>query len=171
MITSTVPKEPLHKLTELIEDIRIAMLTTAMPDGTLRSRPMVTQQTEVDGNLWFFTQANAAKAEEIQANPHVNVSYAAPQENRYVSVSGRATLVRDRQKMEQLWDQLYQAWFPQGLQDPNLALLQIDIERAEYWDAPTSTMAEIAGFTRVPNTARSSPGGENEKIELTGKQS
>ena len=63
----------------MIDDIRIGMLTTAMPDGTLRSRPMATQQAEADGDLWFFTQAGAAKAGEIQANPHVNVSYAPPQ--------------------------------------------------------------------------------------------
>ena len=152
----------LDKLTELIEDIRIAMLTTAMPDGTLRSRPMATQRSESDGDLWFFTRASAAKAEEIRANPHVNVSYALPRENRYVSVSGAATLVRDRRKMEELWDQLYQAWFPQGLEEPDLALLKVDVERAEYWDAPSSTMAEIAGLLNMP------AGGENEKIDLAG---
>jgi general stress protein 26 len=103
MITNTSQSERLSKLTELIEDIRIAMLTTTMPDGTLRSRPMAMQRAESDGDLWFFTQASAAKAEEIRANPHVNVSYTSPRENRYVS--GTATIVRDRRKMEELWDQ------------------------------------------------------------------
>jgi general stress protein 26 len=166
MTTKTGRGERLSKLTELIEDIRIAMLTTAMPDGTLRSRPMATQQTETDGDLWFFTRASAAKAEEIRANPHVNVSYAAPRENHYVSVSGTATLVRDRDKMEQLWDQLYKAWFPQGLEDPDLALLRIDVERAEYWDAPSGTMAEIAGFVKAAATGRPADVGENEKIDF-----
>ena len=168
MTTKTGRGGRLGKLTELIEDIRIAMLTTAMPDGTLRSRPMATQQTESDGDLWFFTQASAAKAEEIRANPHVNVSYASPRENRYVSVSGTATLVRDRKKMEELWDQLYKAWFPQGLEEPDLALLRVDVERAEYWDAPSGTMAEIAGLLKVPATRGPSAAGENEKIDLTG---
>jgi len=158
----------LDKLTELIEDIRIAMLTTATPDGTLRSRPMATQRAESGGDLWFFTRAGAAKAEEIRANPHVNVSYASPRENRYVSVSGTATLVRDRRKMEELWDQLYQAWFPQGLEEPDLALLRVDVERAEYWDAPSGTMAEIAGLLRVPAAGGPSAAGENEKIDLAG---
>ena len=168
MTTKTGRGGRLGKLTELIEDIRIAMLTTAMPDGTLRSRPMATQQTESDGDLWFFTQASAAKAEEIRANPHVNVSYASPRENRYVSVSGTATLVRDRKKMEELWDQLYKAWFPQGLEEPDLALLRVDVERAEYWDAPSGMMAEIAGLLKVPATGGQSAAGENEKIDLTG---
>jgi general stress protein 26 len=168
MTTKTGRGGRLGKLTELIEDIRIAMLTTAMPDGTLRSRPMATQQTESDGDLWFFTQASAAKAEEIRANPHVNVSYASPRENRYVSVSGTATLVRDRRKMEELWDQLYEAWLPHGLENPDLALLRVDVERAEYWDAPSGTMAEIAGLLKVPATRGPSAAGENEKIDLTG---
>ena len=168
MTTNTGRGGRLDKLTELIEDIRIAMLTTAMPDGTLRSRPMATQQTESDGDLWFFTQASAAKAEEIRANPHVNVSYASPRENRYVSVSGTATLVRDRRKMEELWDQLYEAWLPHGLENPDLALLRVDVERAEYWDAPSATMAEIAGLLKVPATRGPSAAGENEKIDLTG---
>jgi general stress protein 26 len=104
MTTNTGRGGRLDKLTELIEDIRIAMLTTAMPDGTLRSRPMATQRAESAGDLWFFTRASAAKAEEIRVNPHVNVSYASPRENRYVSVPGTATLVRDQRKMEELWD-------------------------------------------------------------------
>ena len=166
MTTKTGRGGRLGKLTELIEDIRIAMLTTAMPDGTLRSRPMATQQTESEGDLWFFTQASAAKAEEIRANPHVNVSYASPRENRYVSVSGTATLVRDRKKMEELWDQLYKAWFPQGLEEPDLALLRVDIERAEYWDAPSGTMAEIAGFVKAAAIGRPADVGENEKIDF-----
>src|SRR2546425_11584022 len=104
MTTQTGRNGRLDKLTELIEDIRIAMLTTAMPDGTLRSRPMATQQVESDGDLWFFTQASAAKTEEIRVTSHINVSYAEPRENRYVSVSGTAAVVRDRGKMEELWD-------------------------------------------------------------------
>src|SRR5690348_3539166 len=101
MTTKADQSERLGKLTELIEEIHIAMLTTAMPDGALRSRPMATLQTESDDDLWFFTQASAAKAEEIRANPHVNVSFASPRENRYVSVSGTARIVRDRNKIEQ----------------------------------------------------------------------
>jgi general stress protein 26 len=142
------------------------MLTTATPDGTLRSRPMATQQTESDGDLWFFTRASAAKVQEIQAHLRINVSYASPRENRYVSVSGTAALVRDRKKIEELWDQLYAAWFPQGLADPELALLKIDVEQAEYWDAPTSTMVEIAGFVKAAAADQRHNTGEHVKVSL-----
>jgi len=87
-----------------------------------------------------------------------------PRENRYVSVSGTATLVRDRGTIERLWDQLYRAWFPQGVDDPELALLRVRVERAEYWDAPQSTMAEIAGF--VPGLAADTPDEAGEHVRI-----
>jgi general stress protein 26 len=86
--------EAIKRLNELIRGVEVAMLTTAEADGTLRSRPMMMQQVEFDGDLWFFTRASAAKVDEIQHNHHVNVSYAAPDSNRYVSVSGMAEIGR-----------------------------------------------------------------------------
>jgi general stress protein 26 len=154
----------LSKLNELIKEIRMAMLTTAMPDGSLRSRPMATQQSESDGELWFFTWASAAKAEEVLANPQVNISYSCAKSNHYVSVSGTAMLVRDRKKMEELWSPLYRAWFPKGLEEPDIGLLKVKINKAEYWDAPSGMMADIAGLFLGPAVA------ENEKIDLTGSK-
>src|SRR5579884_3520455 len=81
-------------LGEKIKGIHVAMLTTVEPDGTLRSRPMVTQDTEFDGDLWFFTQASAPKVEEVQQHQQVNVSYEKPSEDLFISVSGTAQLVR-----------------------------------------------------------------------------
>src|SRR5919112_5957683 len=98
MVDHSEREEHIKKLRELIKDIQIAMLTTVTEDGTLRSRPMATQQAEFDGDLWFFTQANSPKVEELWHDRHVNVSYAAPDENRYVSVSGTAHLVQNPEK-------------------------------------------------------------------------
>lgn len=158
MLTETARNTRLRRLTELIADIHTAMLTTTMPDGTLRSRPMATQQTEPDGDLWFFTRANDGKAEEIRANPHVNLSYSSPEDDRYVSVSGTATITRDRGKIEELWKPEFQTWFPGGLDDPDLAMMRVEVEQAEYWDASVSEMAEI--------TER--PTAEHEKLDLVG---
>ena len=134
------------KLGEMIKNIRVAMLTTAAHDGSLHSRPMATQQTEFDGDLWFFTQVGSAKVEEIQDDRHVNVSYADAGENRYVSIAGTASLVRDRTRIEELWNPLHQAWFPKGLDDPQLALIKVHVEQAAYWDAATRAMAHLDGF-------------------------
>src|SRR2546421_1567661 len=95
------------KLGKLIKGIDFAMLSTVCPDGTIHSRPMSTQQVEFDGDLWFFTGLDSGKVHEIRNDQHVNVSYADPKDNRYVSVSGRATIVRDREKAKQLWSPLH----------------------------------------------------------------
>lgn len=154
------------KLHDLIKDIRFAMLTTVEEDGTLRSRPMATQEFEFDGDLWFFTAAHAPKVDEVQHNQHVNVSYAEPKDQKYVSVSGTAQLVRDRAKIEELWNPLFKAWFPQGLDDPELALLKVSVEKAEYWDSPSSKVVRLVGFAKALLTGKQigNPG-DNAKIE------
>lgn len=167
MAEQTDNNENIKKLRELIKDIKFAMLTTVEEDGTLRSRPMATQHIEFDGDLWFFTNANAPKVDEVQHEEHVNVSYANPDKQSYVSVSGRAQLVRDRQKIEELWNPLFKAWFPKGLDDPDLALLKVSVDQAEYWDSPSSTVARLVGFVKAITTGEAYSGGENEKLNLT----
>lgn len=160
----------IKKLGELIEEIDIAMLTTINDDGTLRSRPMGTQQIEFDGDLWFFTGADSAKVDEARKNRQVNVSYADAKEQRYVSVSGQAELVRDKSKMKELWNPIYKAWFPDGLNDPNLALLKIHVEKAEYWESANGMVVQLLGFAKALVTGQPYEGGENAKINLAGKQ-
>lgn len=167
MATTADHQGDVAKLAKLINGIKFAMLTTAMPDGTLRSRPMATQQVEFDGVLWFFTQYNSGKVDEIRNDQHVNVSYADPSDNRYVSVSGRAMIVRDRKKSEELWTELHRAWFLKGLDDPNLALLQVSVHDAEYWDSPSSTVVQLAGFVKAMVTGKpASDLTENRKLHL-----
>ncbi|MFN2454970.1 MAG: pyridoxamine 5'-phosphate oxidase family protein [Pyrinomonadaceae bacterium] len=158
--------DSIRKLGEMIKDIKFAMLTTAEPDGTLRSRPMATQQTEFDGELWFFTAASTPKVDEIEQDHHVNLSYAAPDKNHYVSVSGKARLVRDRRKIEELWTPAYKAWFPKGLEDPDVALLNVRAEQAEYWDSSSSAVVHLVGFVKAVATGEPYEAGENKKVDL-----
>jgi general stress protein 26 len=167
MSETTSRDEQLKKLTELIKDIDFAMLTTVEPDGSLRSRPMSNNgDVEFDGDLWFFTKASTPKVDEIEREQQVNVSFARPDKQQYVSVSGRARLVRDRRKIEELWNPAYKAWFPDGLEDPDLALLKVSAEKAEYWDGNSSVVAHLVGFVKAVATGTSYQGGENEKVNL-----
>ena len=154
------------KLASLIHDMRFAMLTTVCPDGSLRSRPMATQREDFDGVLWFFTDRESAKVHEVEDDRHVNVSYADPDKNDYVSVSGRASLVTDKATMKRLWNPFYKAWFPEGLDDPHLGLIRVDVTAAEYWDSPNSKMVQLAGFVKALVTGREAKGGENEKVNF-----
>ncbi len=159
-------EEAMRKLNQLIEGIEFAMLTTAEPDGALRSRPMATQQAEFAGELWFFTHDYTPKVDQIERDHHVNVSYSSPEKQTYVSVSGTARLVRDRQKIEELWNPILKAWFPKGLDDPALGLLKVTAEKAEYWDSRSSFVAHAIGFVKAVATGEPYHPGENEKIDL-----
>src|SRR5688572_29737183 len=122
-------EESIAKLKELITDIDFAMLTT-INGGHLRSRPMSTQEYEGNDMLWFFTSNETHKVDEIEADSRVNVAYSKPDDNVYVSISGRASISKDRAKMEELWNPVLKAWFPDGLEDPTLCLLKVNIEEA-----------------------------------------
>src|SRR5438067_9380888 len=141
--------EAIQKLGEMTKDIQVAMMTTLMPDGTLRSRPMATQKTPFDGELWFFTDADSAKVHEVEGDHHVNLSYADPDNQRYVSVTGRASVVNDREKARAIWNPVNKAWFPNGVDDPALRLLRVKVDQAQYWDAPSGKMTQLIGLAKA----------------------
>jgi general stress protein 26 len=156
----------IQKLAKLIKGIRIAMLSTVEQDGTLRSRPMATQQQDFDGQLWFFTGKSSHKVVEVGADYHVNLSYADPSDNRYVSISGTGRIVTDKQKAEELWNPMLKAWFPKGLEDPDLALLNVTPTQAEYWDSPGSGVVHAIGFVKAVLTGQRANPGDHAKLSL-----
>ncbi len=159
--------ENIKKLNELIKDIKFAMLTTADEEGQLHSRPMATLREPFDGTLWFFTYYESGKSHELEKDHHVNVSFAAPDENRYVSLSGMARVFRDQAKAKELWNPALKAYFPQGLDDPNLALLRVDVQKAEYWDSPSSKVVQAFGFLKAVTTGKRYEGEGSEHEKLT----
>ena len=158
-------QESIEKVNDLIKDVQIAMLTT-IDGGTLRSRPMQTQEAEFDGDLWFFTSTDTHKTDEIGKDNRVNVAYASPSDNTYVSVSGTASLVNDKEKIEELWNPILKAWFPKGLDDPTLILLKVSVEQAEYWDSASSTVVQVVGFVKALVTGERADGGDHGKVNL-----
>jgi len=167
MKTTSYDPAAAEKLNELIKDIGIAMLTTQTADGSLRSRPMGTPGEVDNGYLWFFTADDSGKAGEVAREHHVNVSYAEPKQNKYVSVSGRGEVVHDRARSERLWNPILKAWFPQGVDDPRLALLRVRIETAEYWDAGSSRMVAFFKLAKAAMTGHAPADlGEHEKLKV-----
>lgn len=158
--------EGIDKLNALIKDIHVAMLTTVSEDGSLHSRPMATQGGAADGELWFFTSTKTHKVPEIEEDHHVSVAYCAPEKSRFVSVAGIATLVQDREKARELWTPILKAWFPEGLETPDLALLRVRITSAEYWDAPSSKVVKLFGMAKAVLTGERYEPGENDRLLL-----
>ncbi len=166
MVDEKQRTEDIEKLGKLIKDIKVAMMTTVETDGKLRSRPMWTQQQEFDGDLWFFTETTAPKVFELRQDSQVNLSYADSGSQTYVSVSGSGELVRDRKKLEELWNPLYKAWFTEGLDTPNLGLIRVRVEKAEYWDSPNGKVVQLVGFVKSLATGERVDAGENKKVDL-----
>ena len=164
--THTQP-DNLEKLRQLIKDIDFCMLTTIDEQGDPHSRPMSSNgDIDQNGDLWFFTQASSHKVSEIKNSPKVNVSFADPKDQRYVSVTGSAQLERDAKKIDELWRPEFKMWFPEGKDDPEVALLRIRLEKAEYWDSPSSTIAYVMNFVSAVVTGKQPDVGENRKVEL-----
>jgi general stress protein 26 len=159
-------QKDLKKLRKLIKGARVAMLTTVAGDGTIRSRPMATLKAPFEGDLWFFTRATAPKAEEIRDNDRVNVSFSDGGDDRYLSISGTASLVRDKDRLEQLWSGRLKSWFPDGKKDPDLALLRVRVDRADYWNAKSGAMVHLGGLVR--SSLGGDPTVENRKSDNPG---
>ena len=159
--------DKLAKLREIVKAVDICMLTTVDERGDLHSRPMSNnREVEFDGDLWFFTYGSSHKVDEVGRVPKVCASFADVDAQQYASLTGRAEVVRDRAKIEELWRPHLRAWFPEGVETPDIALLKVSAERAEYWDGSQSVVAHAFSF--VTSLVKGEPAqlGENEKIDL-----
>jgi general stress protein 26 len=141
-------------LWKLIKDIRFAMFTTRQSDGHLHSRPMTTQNKEMDedDSLWFFMSRASDPVADLAAEPVVNVAYADPGADCYVSVCGLAAVIDDHAKKRQLWTKMAQAWFPGGVDDPDLALVQVRISHANYWNVKASKVSQLLQIAKAAVT-------------------
>ena len=164
MKTERQANDDLDRLAGLIEGIKVGMLTTIGADGSMRSRPLQTLLMDAQARLWFFVEAESPKTEEMEAHDHqVCLSYADRGKMSYVSVSGTGRLVRDRERMQELWTPLAKAWFPRGVDDPSLALLEVRLDKAELWDAPGSATMRMTGLVKALATGERSALGDNVK--------
>jgi len=123
---------PENKLRELLEDFSVAMLVTRAQDGNLRGRPMALAEVEPDGTLWFATDRESGKMDELAKDSHVVVTMQSS--TKFVSLSGRARPVDDHERVARLWKAEWKVWFPGGKDDPRILLLRIDGDSGEYWD-------------------------------------
>lgn len=135
--------EGIEKIKELTKDVRIAMLTTVADDGSLHARPMATESADFDGTLWFVTRIESGKVEEIRDDSHVLVSYEQPKDGMYLSLQGRAGIIRDRATVKQHWYKGADGWFKDGSDDPAAALIQVKVTGGEYWEQNSSGIVRL----------------------------
>lgn len=151
----------MQKLAELIDQAGIAMLTTQDRSGELRSRPMMPLEMDEQGSLWFATRADAV--DKASTHKPLNLSFSKAEDGLFIALSGKATLVDDRQKIEDLWNPMMRPWFKDA-QDPNLVLLRVDIEGGEYWNSSNFAMVRFAGHVISAIAGREVGLGENATV-------
>ena len=152
------------KLVELTKDIKITMFTTIDAEGHFVSRPMAQQQTEPDGDLWFFAERDSRVVEEITANSHVGLTLSS--NDTWISIDGDAQVVNDSAKAKELWNTFVEAWLPQGPEDPSVVLIKVDPHTAEYWDSPGGRVASLISLVKAKVTGEPYKGTERETVEL-----
>ncbi len=150
-----------------IRHAKVAMFTTRSNGDRLISRPLHTRDTEFDGNLWFFTGLDTTKVSEIQTNPRVNLAYVDAGDGAFLSVEGRAEIVRDQHKVDELWsDAVDSIFFKGGKTDPNLALIKVTCESAELWTSSSTAIGRVYSFIKAKITGDEKDLGAHKHVEL-----
>jgi general stress protein 26 len=160
-----------ERLWSLIKDIRFAMFTTRHSNGHLHSRPMTVQNKRMDEDvaLWFFMSRGSEPVGDVLREHTVNVAFAHPDKDSYVSVSGEAKVVSDSSKAAALWSKIAEAWFPGGPEDPDLALVRVSITHADYWDVKESKPVQIFKMMKAAVTGTRPTGmGEHGQVRMDG---
>ena len=159
--------EDAQTIAKLIEDIDITMFTTVGSEGYLVSRPLSTQKAQFDGEkVWFFVASDSPKVAEIARNSKVNLAYASKGSNTYVSMAGDAYVNNDPVKIEAFWNDALKAYFPRGIHDPKLTLIEVAVRTAEFWDGPGSLIGKAIAFAIARVTKRDDAMGENRIVDL-----
>jgi general stress protein 26 len=150
---------------DLADRISICMLTTHAGDR-LRSRPMHAIVDREAGCLWFITDQRGAKEDEIKASPEVCLAFADTGCNAFLSLTGRAEIMRDSAKASELWNNEAQAWWPGGPTDPQVRVLRVIPENAEYWDARGNSVAVALKLAAARISGHPPDLGENRKVRI-----
>ena len=156
--------DDMKTIARLVKSARIALLTTVTRDGHIHSRPLATQEVDFDGDLWFFTQDPSSKVDDIRAHDQVNAAFESGK--GYLSIAGRATVVHDRARVDELWTPAVEAWFPDGKDDPTVALIRIDAESAEYWASNEPGVVTMFKIVKAVVTHTQPDVGDNKAVDL-----
>lgn len=148
-------EEAIKKLREIVEDVKTCMFTTTDAECNVFSRPMLTIKIDNELNLWFFSNEDAEKITELANQRQATLVYAHPGKNTYMTIYGSCDVITNDEKMNELWTPALRSWFPNGLEDPQLCLVQVRIDEAAYWNNSQNEMIPLleAGSHNAYQTA------------------
>ena len=151
------------QLWDLIKDIKIAMMVTN-DGGKMRARPMHMVQDDFEGLIWFFTDVNSEKVDEVILDEGVCLAYSAPDDDSFVSITGTASINKDQALIDRFWNPFVAAWFPEGKDSGSVGLIEVKVDEAEIWDAKKNKMVQLYEIAKA-NVKNQEPDlGENKKF-------
>lgn len=155
------------KVMELVKELGIAMLSTRGTDGKFHSRPMAVSDSEFKGKLYFLTDVRSGKVHDLETDPETIVTFSDHSSQKYVAMRGRGAITADKAAIKDHWTASAKAWFPKGVDDPDISLITVDVEDAEYWDAPSGKMVVLYAYAKAMVTGHK-PGnvGEHERVSM-----
>ncbi|TCL91216.1 general stress protein 26 [Rhizobium sp. PP-WC-2G-219] len=151
------------KVWDLIDKIGFCMLATETGND-IRARPMAAYVERMENSVYFLTDADSHKDEEVEAHPNVCLAFADTKGQKYVSLSGTATVENDREKIKELWGTPAKAWWDSP-DDPKIRILRVTPSFAEYWDSPGTVISYIKMAAAAVSNTRPDMG-ENAKVNL-----
>jgi general stress protein 26 len=163
--TPAVENDRLGRVWDVIEQVGVCMLTTQFAGG-LRARPVEARPDRDAGLIFFVTDIRSAKEDEIEARPDIGLTFIAASDKAYLSITGRASVTRDAEKIKAAWRNSDQVWWPGGPDDPNVCLLQFKPSTAELWDGPASSLVTAYEFAKARLTGQEPELGENRKVTV-----
>ena len=154
-------------LWDLIKEQRFAMLSHRHTDGTLHSHPLTTQNKDLgeDGILYFFVAKNTEVGQRLQQDGNVNLAYANPDDDTWVSVTGTARVLDDVAKKKELFNPIAKAWFD-GPEDPNMELVAVEIDEAEYWNVKENKLLQLLKMGKAAVTGSRPKMGEHQEVHF-----
>ena len=148
-MTMKVEQGSMEDLCKLIKNVKYALLTTTSAEGALHSRPLTTLDWEFDGVAWFLVPRDSRLATELGATPEVNLAYASPADDTFVSLAGRAQVLQDPARAQALWNRWAEMFFPGGPASPEVGVLRVEARSAEYWTGPNDLIEKMTGAARA----------------------
>lgn len=161
-------QEQMDKIQAMVKDIKYTMMTTRNTEDHLHACPMNTTETSIGAKeIWFIGHSPSETVDNIKKNPEVNLAYVTQDDEKYLSITGTAELVDDKEKLDELWSVMYNAYFEQGKEDPKVQLIKVVPHGAEYWanGNAISSAVKMAAAALSDNAVEKSLG-ENFSVEL-----
>ncbi|MEH6758950.1 MAG: pyridoxamine 5'-phosphate oxidase family protein [Parasphingorhabdus sp.] len=158
-------QENLEELYDMIDDVGTAMLVTEN-NAELRSRPMTGKLHRDTGEIWFLTETASEKIREISKDGTANLTYACPEKETYISISGSAKTIRNQDKIDDLWGPWAEAWLQCEKDDQKVSAICFKPEIAEYWSSPSSTIVQSWELAKAKITDEKPDLGENKTVKI-----